>query len=136
MMKADELIANLAHFCGTEGYTLVPMSRFLPIAVAMTDGALFLAENAGAHWLMDAIASHQDNALQDEMLRDIQFWTLRRHKSGPGADLTCERDAGQVAIKQEIPFTDFPLDEIKLYVEPAGEYKGRPLYVILLPGEH
>ena len=42
----------LAHFIGTEHYY-----RLTPSAV-LTDGTKYLAEGAGAFWLMDAVASY------------------------------------------------------------------------------
>jgi hypothetical protein len=106
--------------------------------MVLTDGAKFVAENGGAHgafWLMDAIASHQPKALKNEMLRDIQFWTLEvTEKDGrKSAVLTCRVDSGENPfITQKIEYTDFDLPKIDLWVEPLDENT----YVILLPNEH
>ena len=43
------------------------------------------------------------------------------------AVLYCDRDANDVAFKQEIPFTDFPLEAIQLYLSNG---------VLLLPSEY
>lgn len=43
------------------------------------------------------------------------------------AVLTCERDTDEPMITQEIPFTDFPLAEITLYLCDG---------VLLLPSEY
>jgi hypothetical protein len=67
------------------------------------------------------------------MLQDMQFWTLKLNKTGRGAKIICERDTGDVAITQRIPFTDFPLPEIKLYCAPSGDGIH---YTILLPSEN
>lgn len=95
-----------------------------------TDGVRFLAEQAGAYWLIDAIASYQlDRRIRgDAMLRDFQLWTLRLHNGG--AVLTLRRDSGagqRPVIQQDIDYTDFPLDKVTLYVENG---------VLLLPSEH
>jgi hypothetical protein len=126
-MTADELRASLAQFYGTQDYH----AHFL--GVLLTDGAKFLADAAGAHWLMDIIASYQPQCQRDEMLQRIQFWTLKVNDSE--GVVTCERDTDDVAIKQDIPHCDFPLDEIKLYVCPAYLQDGpRPL--IMLSSEY
>ena len=84
---------------------------------------------------MDAIASHQPKALRDPMLRDMQFWKLKVN-ADKSAVLTCERDEGDVAITQKIPATDFPLNEVKVWVEQGGESPdGRRMMVAMLPGE-
>lgn len=131
MMKAAELNAGLAYCYGTEGYTyLTPLSKM--IKLALTDGVVFLAKNADAYWLIDAIASHQKEALKDPRLQEIQFWTLKV-KADKSATLICERDSDDVAITQEIPYTDFPLNEIKIWIEPG--YAGENIWVAMLPSE-
>lgn len=104
-------------------------------ALYHTDGVNYLAEN-GAGWLVDAIASHQGRkelTRGNPMLRDFQLWTLKR--LGSGAVLTCRADSDyEPAITQEIEFTDFPLESIKLYVE-LGAPEGRPAFVLMLPCE-
>jgi hypothetical protein len=127
VMDASTLKAQLNQFCGTMEYT---RWSFLFRKHCLTDGAKFLAEKAGAFWLMDAIASHHAKCMQDPMLQGIQFWTLKI-KDGKGT-LICERDSDDIAIKQEIPFTDFPLEEIKLYCQPLDATN----YVIMLPSEY
>jgi len=120
MVEANELKARLDWFTGTEQY-----HRHFT-GLQLTDGVLFLAENAGAHWLVDIIASYQSYLCQDDMLRQYQFWTLKVN-ADKTAVVICERDTDDVVLKQEIERTDFPLDEIRLYVENG---------VLLLPSEH
>lgn len=124
-MTASEIENGLINFCGSETFT-----RHMP-GIILTEGALWLAENAGAFWLMDAIWSHQHLCRKDAMLRDMQFWKLKVNED-KSAVLTCERDEGNVAIRQEIEYTDFPLKEIKLYCAPSGNGKD---YTVLLPSE-
>jgi len=52
--------------------------------------------------------------------------TTATTKDGTGK-VICERDTNDIAITQDIPYTDFPLDEIKLYCING---------VILLPSEN
>ncbi|MGI9569275.1 MAG: DUF6876 family protein [Desulfobulbia bacterium] len=120
MKSKEEILNGLAHCTGS--MTRTRWSILFP--QVLTEGAKYLAESAGAYWLMDAIASHQPKAMRDPMLRDIQFWTLKAKESS--AVLTCERDLGDVVITQKFN-TIFPLDEVKLYVQNG---------VILLPSEY
>lgn len=127
-MTTSELRSQLEGFTGTEGYHRLTLSRRL----VGTDGVAFLAQAANCFWLIDAIASHQPACMKDEMLQGIQFWTLK--VKDQSAKLICERDQGDVFLTQDIPYTDFPLDEIKIWVE-AGECGGQPVMVAMLPGE-
>jgi hypothetical protein len=129
MMPASELRSTLGGFTGTDGYHRLTLSK----RIVATDGVTFLAKEANCFWLMDAIASHQPACMKDEMLQGIQFWTLKVN-ADKSAELVCERDIGDVFLTQKIPYTDFPLESIKLYVE-AGEAEGRPVMVAMLPSE-
>jgi hypothetical protein len=102
--------ADLEQFTGTENWYQHWLGVF-----QYTDGIKFLAEKAKAYWLLDAIASHQPTCLKDSMLRQIQFWKLNVENNT--AFLICERDLGDVFLTQTIAYTDFPLQELTLYVE-------------------
>lgn len=87
-----------------------------------TDGVAYVVENGGG-WLIDAIASYQGQpALATPMLKDFQIWTLKVDREARTAVLTCQADSNSAnAVRQDIPYTDFPLDEIKFYVERGQE---------------
>jgi len=114
--------ADLAQFTGTSTYY-----QHL-LGVQYTDGVHYLAERAGAYWLIDAIASWQidPRVHRDPMLQRIQFWKLVVNDDR-SALLVCERDEGDIAVSQEIPFTDFPLKQVRLYFQNG---------VVLLPSEY
>ncbi|MGG6294943.1 DUF6876 family protein [Leptolyngbya sp. AN02str] len=114
--------ADLAQFTGTSTYYQHSLG------VQYTDGVHYLAERAGAYWLIDAIASWQidPRVHRDPMLQQIQFWKLVVNDDR-SALLVCERDEGDVAVSQEIPFTDFPLKQVRLYFQNG---------VVLLPSEY
>jgi len=130
-MNKTEIENGLSQFTGTEQY-----HRFSILfrRVVITDGVKWMAEKAGAFWLLDAIASYQPACLKDKMLREFQVWTLtteQRSETNRRGHLKGERDTGDPkAIRQEIEYTDFPLDEIKLYVEPCSAGQ-----LIMLPSE-
>lgn len=119
-MTPDELSSALAQFSSTENYYRHWSNEF-----HSTDGVMFLAENAGAYWLLDVIASYQKRCRKDPKLRDSQTWEIR--KTGDHtATVTCYRETNDEAFHQDIPFTDFPLAETKLYLENE---------ILMLPGE-
>ena len=98
---------DLSYFSGTEHY-YKHMGN-----LKLTDGTKYLAEKAQCYWLMDIIFSYQPKCMKDAMLRDFQVWTLTVEDSK--GIVKCERDTNDVAFTQTIPYTDFPLKEIKLY---------------------
>ena len=76
-----------------------------------SDGAHYVVEAGGAHLLLDAIAIAQAHvkAVQAE---DFQPWIFRVNADRT-AVLTCEDGNERVVYRQEIQYTDFPLEEIK-----------------------
>jgi hypothetical protein len=71
---AAELRNGIAHFTGTDQWY-----RHSPSRMLYTDGVRYVAERAGAYWLIDAIASHQ---LSPGVRREpFQVWTLKNHGS-------------------------------------------------------
>jgi hypothetical protein len=121
---------TLSQFIGTEAYHR--WSLLFPRHV-LTDGAKYVADNggqSGAYWLMDAIASYDRHPKMTQKLRDFQFWKLTR--SGNTATLVCtDGNSDKAKITQKIPFTDFDLDEITLWVQQSGN-----MTVIHLPSEY
>lgn len=110
-------LENLSNFTGTKNYY-----RNKNYLFEYTDGIKYLAENGGAYWLLDAIASWQKELDSSR----IQFWRLKVN-SDKSAVLTCERDSDDIVCEQKIPFTDFPLSEVMLYLCDG---------VLLLPSEY
>jgi len=104
----------------------------------------FVAERGGAYWLIDAIASHEATNAKlkaacrnDESFDYLHFWTLKVNTDQEGnrsAILTCRKDSGQPAVvTQKIEFTDFPLEELKVYAGNDGSGTPRKLF---LPSEY
>lgn len=100
-----------------------------------TPGVVALAEERGAWWLLEAVASYQGRGKlrSDAMLKDFQIWELTR-KDG-GAVLTCKADTSiPPVVRQAIEYTDFFRDDdedtFKLYVE-----LGDGQLVLMLPEE-
>lgn len=137
---AAELKAECDKYYGTENHILTGLTR----NIIITDGINFLRQAAGggAFWLVDLIASYQNKLQKHPMLKDFQLWTIEKDpKNAEGCIVTCHIDTDQPFLKQEVEYTDFPLDDegFKLYVEPT--YIGvngveRRMPCILLPTEH
>ena len=113
---------DLAQFYCTENY----YRHWLGV-LKMTDGAYYLNAN-GAKWLIDAIASYQTRKLlQRPMWREFQVWELNVRED-KAATLTGKEDSDRKpVVVQDIPYTDFPLPHIKLYLSErvlmlASEY--------------
>jgi len=114
------LLDNLAQFTGTERYYRLNRK------CVITDGAKYLAETAGAYWLMDAAASYLM-----ELGTDDWFVLVRLVVNDSKAVLTLEDGNGGIRAKQEIPYTDFPLSEQLIYANWDGEH-----WVLMLPSEY
>jgi hypothetical protein len=115
-----ELRAMLSAFTGTTAY------HAHWSGMRYTDGVQFLVEHARAYWLLDLIASWQLETLRDAWLREFQLWELFVRPDGT-ATAVCSRDSEDVAFRQEVAWTDFPLEYVKLYVENG---------IVSLPSEH
>ncbi len=102
----------------------------------LTDGVLHVAESGGAYWLMDLIASHvKELAMSNPRLNEIQFWKLE--KVGKGCKVSCSIDDGFApSYEEKIPYTDFPLESVDIWVSPTYNKKGEKVWVFYLPSEH
>ena len=104
--------------------TLAPLQQFtgsetiyrhaLNNKVVYTDGVRYLAREGGAYWLIDEIALAQrfNRKLSSEA---FQVWTLTVNNEDHSGILICDDGNGTVLVRKRIPFTDFPLQKIKLY---------------------
>ena len=96
--------SDLSQFIGTVNYHRHWLGG------VYTDGVQYLAEQAGAYWLIDAIFSYRRR-------ESFQIWTLKKNADDNDAVLTMQEDTGEpIKVRQKIPYTDFPLDQISLYL--------------------
>lgn len=109
----SDLEANLAQFIGTENYYKHPFTR-----TVYTDGVKYLAENAGAYWLIDYIAFKQ---IEDGEIFNTDFFQVWSLDAIPelkhSAVITCTDGDDNLLLKETIEYTDFPLTHIKLYYQ-------------------
>ena len=125
-MNPTNLQAQLAQFTGSRTFTRHGLAR----SMVMTEGVIFLADAASAHWLTDAIASY----IHDPRSRReaFQVWHLVVDPSDRSAGLAMTDGNDPVPIvAQDIRYTDFPLNEITLWLVADGRYR-----VLMLPSEY
>jgi hypothetical protein len=105
--------------------------------VLYTPGVQYLAEHAGAYWLLDEIAillgsnRIRRKIAADLRLNELQFWRLRV-KADSSAELILFADTGEPpAYRKQISFTDFPLESIDIWAGFDGTH-----WTLYLPSEH
>ena len=119
MNSTQNIQAELGQFIGTEKLYRITSRHVL------TDGTKYLAEKAKCFWLFDAIASHLSRSYDD------YFAVARLVVKDSSATLTLDDGDDTVFATQQIEYTDFPLNEIKLYCSFDGEH-----WVIMLTSEY
>ena len=102
-------LENLNQFTGSENWYRHPLNP----SILFTDGAKYVADQAGAYWLLDEIALAQRYLPQ---VRGEEFQLWRLEVTGNAAVLTCEDGNGRAVHTKEIEFTDFPEPGIRFYV--------------------
>lgn len=113
-MDATELKRNLMQFIGTSKYFRYPLVRKGGEDLLYTEGVQFLAENGKCYWLLDSILL---NSVLNPTLRDVPFqhWVLSVDLERRAGKLTCDDGNSNVLYTEEVHFTDFPLNEIRMY---------------------
>jgi hypothetical protein len=97
---------DLAYFTGTTNWYQHSLTT-----VVYTDGVQFMAERGKAYWLIDEIATSQ--MIKHVHQEPFQVWILKVQEKS--ATLTCEDGNDRTVYVKKIPYTNFPLPEIKLY---------------------
>ena len=110
MTTKDLNPADLNNFTGTENW-----HKFGLTPILATDGAKYVADHAGAYWLLDEIALAQHN--KKIKAEEFQVWKLavNDHK----AVLTCEDGNDNVVMRKRIEYTDFPLPPVRFFGTPT-----------------
>jgi len=119
--KKDDILAVINGSSGTENYHKISM---IPKAPVGTDGTLRLAVVASCFWLLDIIVSYQHHKRLDP---NFQVWKLQVDVEKKNAVVSGYNDTNDLVVMQIIPYTDFPLDEVTLFLVNG---------VILLPSEY
>jgi hypothetical protein len=112
---------DLGQFTGSERWYRHGINRL----GLHTDGVKYLADTASAYWLLDEIAIVQRCEAR-AALAEFQVWRLTVNHDR-SALLTADDGNDNIIYREEIAYSDFPLDDIKLY------YSNN---TILLPSEY
>jgi len=119
MKSKEEILEIINHSYGTQAYHKFSSFSNYPV---VTDGVLALAEAAGCFWLLDIIGCYQTDKRLDPQ---FQVWTLVVNLEDGTATVNGFNDMTLI-VTQDILFTDFPLDALKLFLMDG---------IILLPSE-
>lgn len=123
-MDATTIKNDLAEFRGTTTYHKHLLPGNTPLLI--TDGCNFIREQCKAFWLFDAILSYQCHSSVKSL--SFQIWRLVQMKGDMSWELMCYEDIHlEPIITQKIEYSDFPLEEIKIWVIDG---------VALLPSEY
>lgn len=114
--KAFELRQELRRFTGSEQF----YRHFL--GLVYTEGVKYLADKAGAHWLLEVICSHQ-RTVRKRLGDEFQFWRVVVHKDR-SAEVVCYSclEEKKAVLTQRIEYTDFPLEVIDIWVNNRTMY--------------
>jgi hypothetical protein len=113
-------LSDLQQFTGTENWYRHPLNR----SVLFTDGVRFVADRAGAYWLLDEIALAQRF---QPRIRTEAFQVWRLVVDGQSATLICEDGNEQAVFSKRILYTDFPAPGVTIWCADQ---------VLLLPSEY
>ena len=109
---------TLAQFTGTGVYYRISRKHVL------TDGSRYLAEQGACFWMMDAIASHLCE------IGTADWFVLVRVQVTEGRAVMIYEDGNdREHARQEIPYTDLPLDTLYACWDQGH-------WVIMLPSEY
>jgi hypothetical protein len=117
-MNIQEFEKELKWFSGSENIT-----RYMGgLELFLTDGMLFVCREAQSFWLIDLIMGAQ--AKDHVRSEPFQVWKFIR-KDG-GCQVTVDDGNGNILERYPLGFSDFPLDEFKVFFENR---------VVMLPDE-
>ena len=116
----QQLELALKQFTGSQTFYRHPLFR----KYVYTEGVKYLAEEAGAYWLIEYVLSNQiSKTIQSH---PFQVWHLTRQKDNGAIIIVSDGNDNEI-IRFHLPFTDFPLQDITLWF--IGE-------TLLLPSEY
>ena len=111
--QSKQLIEQLQGFCGSTTYYKIPL-----VKARYTEGIKYLADQAQCHWLVTDTAvvckslKNKSNFIVILFKRNPTSVQERTHKE---AKITYADGNGTILLEQEYEYTDFPLDELRLF---------------------
>lgn len=109
MISAEEVPAfllELRQFTGSMEYYKSSFGR-----LKVTEGAHYLRERLDCYWLIDIVESYQPD-LKD---KPFQIWRIQVNLDRSAVVEMREDSDLEPAVRQEIPWTDFPLWQYEFY---------------------
>jgi len=100
----------MSQFIGSEEWYRHSLMR----NILFTQGAKYVADTAGAYWLLDEIATSQ--LMPEIHAEEFQVWKLKV-LPGDQADLVVEDGNDNVVFQKHIEYTDFPEPGIDLWFQ-------------------
>jgi hypothetical protein len=119
------LATDLAHFTGTEHWYRHPLNGF----VTYTDGVQYFAEEAGAYWFLDILATEVAGLIND----DQPFLSIALVAQNSRAIITVTDGNDNHLEQKRIDFTDCPDGNWRFYMAEGGP---DGTICILLPSEY
>ncbi|WP_040280332.1 DUF6876 family protein [Psychroserpens damuponensis] len=113
MNKVNEIKEGLQHFCGSEMLYQIPLIR-----TRFTDGLKYLANVANCFWLIVDVSVIAKSLLNRSHFITIDFKRLSEEKQdqiGYEAEIIYSDGNGAVFETHRYNFTDFPLEELRLF---------------------
>lgn len=118
--ETGALKAELRHFTGSETFYRHSLFR----GFVYTEGVQYLAEKAGAYWLLDHIFANQAlDVLKDQ---PFQVWKITVNQD-ESARISVEDGNDKELAFFPLSYTDFPLEECSLWLVDK---------TLLLPSEY
>ena len=111
--QSKQLLEQLQGFCGSTTCFKIPL-----VKARYTEGVKYLAEQAQCHWLITDTAvvckslKNKSTFIVILFKRNSTSVQERTHKE---AKITYANGNGIILYEQEYEFTDFPLDELRLF---------------------
>ena len=108
-MEKTLSLSDLSQFTGSQTWYRHSLLRH----ILYTEGARYVAEQAGGYWLIDEIAFAQ-KAQPNVAAEPFQHWVLEV-RDNRSALLCCDDGNDNIVFSKAIEYTDFPLAKIAFY---------------------
>jgi hypothetical protein len=129
-LTAEEIRAGLEQFCGSP--EVYRFSGLLP-DVAVTEGVKYLADTAGAYWLLTDIGFEIMCNPSKYFNTDKVAWQLKvNDRAGV---LTALDYRGREITSKAYSYTSFPLEKITIMSTLSEYANGKKFYILYLPNE-
>jgi len=106
MEKVSKILSNLAQFNGSDRFYKHQSGTIY------TEGVQYLAKSADAYWLLDLVASH---CKYNEDVKGHYFQVYDLFVKDNSAKVVITDGNHNILGKQEIEYTDFPLNKFVLW---------------------